>query len=145
MIDLPALRERRQDIPALVQHFLGRGGRSISMSPAALSRLCDYHWPGNVRELENTVERAAVLARSGVIDGRDVQLKPVSRTMTNWTDQIPLADSWKTNLAAAEKAMISRALQVAGGNKSKVAEILAIHRRLVYEKMREYGMNDGSA
>src|SRR5271169_2314996 len=75
----------------------------LYMAPAALNLLCDYHWPGNVRELENTVERAAVLARSGVIDAQDIQLKPVSRSPGNWTDQIPLADGWKTNLAAAEK------------------------------------------
>jgi DNA-binding NtrC family response regulator len=69
----------------------------------------------------------------------------VSRTETAWTDQIPLAHGWKTNLAVAEKAMIVRALRMAAGNKSKVAEILAIHRRLVYEKMREYEINEKSA
>ena len=140
VIELPPLRDRRQDIPSLVEHFLGRAGRNVSMAPAALNLLCDYHWPGNVRELENTVERAAVLARSGVIDEQDIQLKPVSRSAGNWTDQIPLADGWKTNLAAAEKTMLVRALRLAGGNKSKAAEILKIHRRLLYEKMHEYGV-----
>jgi two-component system response regulator AtoC len=142
VIELPPLRERRQDIPALVEHFLRRGCRSVSMAPGALNLLCEYHWPGNVRELENTVERAVVLAKSGVIDAPDIQLRPVSRNAGNWTDQIPLADGWKANLAAAEKAMMSRALRIAGGNKSKAAEMLAIHRRLLYEKMREYGIED---
>jgi DNA-binding NtrC family response regulator len=141
-IELPPLRERRQDIPALVEHFLRRRGRSVSMAPAALNVLCDYHWPGNVRELENTVERAAVLAKGGVIDAPDIQLKSVSRSTTDWTDQIPLAGGWKANLALAEKAMITRALRVAVGNKSRAAEILAVHRRLVYEKMREYGIQE---
>jgi DNA-binding NtrC family response regulator len=140
IIELPPLRERRQDIPALVQHFLCRGGRTLAMSPAALNLLCAYHWPGNVRELENTVERAAVLARGNAIDEQDIQLKPVARDSANWTDQITVTDGWKVNLAAAEKAMLSRALQLAGGNKSKAAEILGIQRRLVYEKMREYRM-----
>jgi two-component system, NtrC family, response regulator AtoC len=143
-IELPPLRERKQDVPALVEHFLRRGGRDISLTPDALSTLCDYHWPGNVRELENTVERAAVLARSGIIDGSGIQLKPVSRTHAHWTEQIPLADGWKSNLAAAEKAMIARALGAAGGNKSKAAETLSMHRRLLYEKMREYGMSDAA-
>jgi two-component system response regulator AtoC len=140
VIELPPLRDRRQDIPSLVEHFLGRARRNVSMAPAALNLLCDYHWPGNVRELENTVERAAVLARSGVIDEQDIQLKPVSRNAGNWADQIPLADGWKTNLAVAEKTMLVRALRMAGGNKSKAAEILKVHRRLLYEKMHEYSL-----
>jgi Nif-specific regulatory protein len=110
------------------------------MAPAALHLLCDYHWPGNVRELENTVERAVVLAKAGMVDAQDIQLTPVSRGADNWAEQIPLADGWKVNLAAAEKAMLSRALRLAAGNQSRVAEILSIHRRLVYEKMREYGL-----
>jgi transcriptional regulator with PAS, ATPase and Fis domain len=142
VIELPPLRERRQDIPALAEHFLQRGGRSVSMSPAALNLLCDYHWPGNVRELENAVERAAVLAKSGFVDAQDIQLRSVSRGEADWTDQIPLTRGWKTNLALAEKAMIMRALRMAAGNKSKAAEILGIHRRLVYEKMREYEISD---
>jgi DNA-binding NtrC family response regulator len=145
VIELPPMRERRQDIPALVEHFLRRGGRNVSMSPAALNLLCDYQWPGNVRELENTVERAAVLAKSGIVDAQDIQLRSVSRAEADWTDQIPLTHGWKTNLALAEKAMIVRALRMAAGNKSKAAEILAIHRRLVYEKMREYEINENSA
>jgi DNA-binding NtrC family response regulator len=140
VIELPPLRDRGQDIPSLVEHFLSRAGRNVSMAPAALNLLCDYHWPGNVRELENTVERAAVLARSGIIDAQDIQLKPVSRYAGKWTDQIPLADGWKTNLAAAEKTMVMRALRLAEGNKSKAAEILKIHRRLLYEKMHEHGV-----
>jgi two-component system, NtrC family, response regulator AtoC len=142
VIELPPLRDRRQDIPGLVQHFLSRSRRSLAVAPSALNLLCDYYWPGNVRELENTVERAAVLARSGVIDAQDIQLKSASRDPGNWTDQIPLAEGWKTNLAGAEKTMLVRALRLAGGNKSKAAEILKIHRRLLYEKIHEYQITD---
>jgi DNA-binding NtrC family response regulator len=145
VIELPPLRERRQDIPALAEYFLRRGDRNLSMSPAALNVLCDYHWPGNVRELENTVERAVILAKSGIVDAPDIQLRSVSRADADWTDQIPLTNGWKTNLALAEKAMIVRALRMAQGNKSKAAEILSIHRRLLYEKMREYKINENSA
>lgn len=142
VIELPPLRERRQDIPALVRHFLNRGGRGLGITPAALNLLLDYHWPGNVRELENTVERAAVLAKSGVVDEQDIQFRPAPRSATLWTDQIPLSDGWRTNLDAVEKALIVRSLQVSGGNKSKAADLLGIHRRLIYEKMREFGLTD---
>lgn len=75
-ISLPPLRERRQDIPALVEHFLRRGGRSASITPQALTKLSDYHWPGNVRELENTIERAIVLAREGLVTESEIELRP---------------------------------------------------------------------
>jgi len=143
-IELPPLRERRQDIPVLVQHFLQRGGQKVSMTPAALALLCDYHWPGNVRELENAVERAAVLARSGIIDESDIQLHPVAhRGAPHWTEQMSLEEGWKANLAAAEKSMVERALRKAEGNKSRAAELLGIHRRLLYEKLREHGLEEG--
>jgi DNA-binding NtrC family response regulator len=142
-IKLPSLRERRQDIPPLVQHFLQRDGRAVSVTPSALAILCDYHWPGNVRELENTIERAAVLARSGIIDESDIQLHPVAhREAAHWTEQIGLEEGWKANLAAAEKSMVARALRKADGNKSRAAELLGIHRRLLYEKLREHGLED---
>src|SRR6185312_17569486 len=71
---LPPLRERRQDIPPLVQHFLNRSPRPVSIANSALALLCDHPWPGNVRELENVVARALVLARSGVITEDEIQL-----------------------------------------------------------------------
>ncbi len=61
---------------------------------------------------------------------------------SNWTGDIPLQDGWKANLGAVEKAMVSRALRAADGNKSKAAEMLGIHRRLLYEKMREHGITE---
>jgi DNA-binding NtrC family response regulator len=143
-IEMPPLRDRRQDIPALVEHFLRRGERYFSITPGALNLLCDHDWPGNVRELENTIERAVVLARTGVIDESGIDLRPATRIAADdWEDRMPLQNGWKTNLARAEKSMISRALSMAEGNKSKAAEILGIHRRLLYEKMREHGILDG--
>lgn len=142
VIELPPLRDRRQDIPPLVQHFLSRGGRRLAMSPAALHLLCDYHWPGNIRELENTVERAAVLARGGLIDAPEIQLMPVTRSVERWTDMIPMTNGWRKNLADAERAMVIRALSLARGNKTKAADLLGINRRMIYEKMREYEISD---
>ncbi|MBV9225865.1 MAG: sigma-54-dependent Fis family transcriptional regulator [Acidobacteriaceae bacterium] len=141
-ISLPPLRERKQDIPALVQHFLRRSGRPVSITPAALSLLCEYHWPGNVRELENTIARALVLARGNLIDSSEILLlnNRQENDKENWAALVPLRNGWKNNLEALEKALIERALAEAGGNKSKAAELLGIHRRLLYEKLRQYGL-----
>ncbi len=142
-IGLPALRERKQDIPALVQHFLQRSGQSVSITPAALAILCEHRWPGNVRELENTIARALVLARGGIIDRDDIVLlddKPDSTT-ERWTALVPLENGWKENIELLERTLIERALAAAQKNKSKAAEILGIHRRLLYEKLRQYGLD----
>jgi DNA-binding NtrC family response regulator len=140
-IVLPPLRERRQDIPALVDHFLHRSGRPVTMTPAALRKLCAYHWPGNVRELENAVQRARVLAPGGIIDDAEIDLQPrAESTTTSWADRAPLEEGWKNCLAALERSLVERAMILAGGNKSKAAELLKIHRRLLYEKLREYGL-----
>jgi transcriptional regulator with PAS, ATPase and Fis domain len=69
----------------------------------------------------------------------------MARSLTSWPDQIPLSEGWKTNLVAAEKSMIVRALKMSDGNKLKAAETLNIHRRLLYEKMREYGCRGWNA
>ena len=138
-VPLPPLRERRQDIPALVEHFLHRGGRAASITPKALTILSEYHWPGNVRELENTIERALVLAREGIVTENEVELRPVqSKPEAGWAAQAPLEAGWQTNLAELEKSLVERALRHAEGNKSKAAERLGIHRRLLYEKLREH-------
>ena len=140
-IALPPLRERRQDIPALVQHFLHRGGREATITPAAMTALVDYAWPGNVRELENAIERALVLTRDGIVTELEIDLhRPQDQPAKDWAGQAPLETGWQANVAALEKSMIARALLRAEGNKSRAAEILGIHRRLLYEKMREHGL-----
>jgi two-component system, NtrC family, response regulator AtoC len=142
-VALPALRERKQDIPALVRHFLQRSGQPVSLTPAALSLLCQHHWPGNVRELENTIARALVLARGNVIDQDDILLladQQGSTATARWTDLVSLDIGWKRNVELLEQALIERALVAAQGKKSKAADSLGIHRRLLYEKLRQYGM-----
>jgi two-component system, NtrC family, response regulator AtoC len=142
-IGLPPLRERKQDIPALVQHFLERNGHGTSIAPEALSMLCEHHWPGNVRELENTIARALVLARGNLIDRSDILLlgDEQESASPHWTSLAPLNSGWKENIEALERALVERALAEAQGNKSKAAEILGIHRRLLYEKLRQFGMD----
>ena len=140
-ISLPPLRERRQDISTLVEHFLHRAGRSASITPQALTKLNEYHWPGNVRELENTNERAIVLAREGVVTENEIELRP-AQTNSNGVcaGQAPVEAGWETNFAEQEKSLVERALLQAEGNKSRAAELLRIHRRLLYEKMRRHGL-----
>lgn len=142
-INLPPLRERRQDVPALVQHFLQRSGQPVSITPEALSMLCSHHWPGNVRELENTIARALVLARGNLIDRSDILLLADKQesASAHWTSLVPLHSGWKENVDALERALVERALAEAEGNKSKAADILGIHRRLLYEKLRQFGID----
>jgi transcriptional regulator with GAF, ATPase, and Fis domain len=140
-MSLPPLRERRQDIPALVEYFLHRGGRSASITTQALTKLSEYHWPGNVRELENAIERAIVLAREGVVTENEIELRPAQANFDGgWAGQAPVEAGWETNFAELEKSLIERALLQAEGNKSKAADLLGIHRRLLYEKMRRHGL-----
>lgn len=141
-IALPSLRERKQDIPALMQHFLHRSGQAVSLTPAALAKLCEHSWPGNVRELENTIARALVLARGNLIDHDDILLledQPKSAT-AHWSELVPLQCGWKENLELLERTLVERALASVQGNKSKAADLLGIHRRLLYEKLRQYGI-----
>jgi len=142
-IRLPPLRERKQDIPALVGHFLRRAGRRVSISAEAMQVLCGYEWPGNVRELENVVERAVALAHGGVIGVEEIQLGPAPVAVCGggaWTEQVPEGAKLEEAVEALERAMIERAMRASGGNKSKAAEVLGIHRRLLYEKLRRYGL-----
>jgi DNA-binding NtrC family response regulator len=95
----------------------------------------------DVRELENTIERGLALAREGIVTNAEIQLRaPSERTGVRWTDQVPLEVGWQLNVSEFEKSLVERALRQAQGNKSKAAELLGIHRRLLYEKMREYGI-----
>jgi len=142
-VALPALRERKQDIPALVRHFLQRSGQPVSLTPAALALLCQHHWPGNVRELENTIARALVLARGTVIDRDDILLLADQQgggATGKWTELVSLELGWKRNVEMLEQSLIERALAAAQGNKSRAADSLGIHRRLLYEKLRQYGL-----
>jgi two-component system response regulator AtoC len=141
-IFIPPLREHRQDIPALVEHFLGRAQKPVSITPEALALLCAYDWPGNVRQLENAVERAIVLARNGVITEEQIELSPNPyHARQDWREQLPLHEGYKAVVGGVEKALVERALREAQGNKTRAAEILGIQRRLLYEKMREHGLD----
>jgi two-component system response regulator AtoC len=146
-IHMPALRDRKEDISALVEHFLSKHRYSASAQPAtiseeALKRLVEYNWPGNVRELENVVERAVVLSRGQVITSRELPFGDHDGASEDeGGEEIPVEKSFfKRSVAQYEKDLIMKALRDATGNRSKAAEMLGIYRRLLYAKIKEFGL-----
>jgi two-component system response regulator AtoC len=147
-IHMPPLRDRKEDIPALVEHFLAKHRYSATAQPAAISeealkRLMEYEWPGNVRELENVVERAVVLSRGQIITSRELPFgdHEAGEHEDEGGDEVSVEKSYfKKAVAQFEKDMIMKALRDANGNRSKAAEMLGIYRRLLYAKIKEYGL-----
>ncbi len=146
-LHVPPLRERKEDVPLLAQHFLKifseRNRKTISgFTPQAMDRLLRYAWPGNVRELMNTVERAVVLARSEYLDEED--LSPVFRDPipeeASPADGLSLEALENLPLDGVEKATILRVLEQTRGNKSEAARRLGITRRTLHQKLKKYGV-----
>ncbi len=146
-VDMPPLRERREDVPALVAHFLDRyrsapGEVPTKISQEAMERIMASDWPGNVRQLENAIQRAVVLSAGRVIGPEhvDTSAPPPAPTEvdveTLLRDGVPL----KKVLADVERDMITAALRKARGNRSEAARKLGIYRRHLYQKMEEYGL-----
>ncbi len=135
-IQLPPLRERREDIAPLAAHFLKekapRYGKQINgFSPEALKALLDYPWPGNVRELEHAVERAVLMARSEVVSVEDLVLRPKADGHSRIEDM---------TLEEAERYLIQRALGRADGNVSEAAKLLGLSRSALYRRLQLYGL-----
>ncbi len=136
-IRVPALRERREDIPLLARHFIERISREVGkeigcISEGALKILMDYHWPGNVRELENAIERAIVTCRSGELTDEDFSFLADAGPSRPW--QIPAG----VTLQEMEKQVIAATIQRTGGNIKESASILGIDRSTLYEKIKRY-------
>ncbi len=132
-IELPPLRERREDIPLLVDHFvrkffLAMNKRVTRVSAAAMNRLQQQPWPGNVRELENAVERAMVVGREPELEERDFLLKA----------EVAPGEGSRT-LEDIERTHILRVVEECGGNQSRAAEALDIDRVTLYHKLKKYG------
>jgi len=146
-VHMPPLRERKEDVPALVEHFLAKHRYSATAQPAAISedalrRLMEYDWPGNVRELENVVERAVVLSRGQIITSRELPFGEHDSDHEEEGGEEVSGDRsfFKKSVAQFEKDLIMKALRDATGNRSKAAEMLGIYRRLLYAKIKEYGL-----
>jgi len=136
-IELPPLRERREDIPLLAQHFLKKfaveNQKEIAgFSPEATDFLLRYDWPGNVRELENTIERAVILAQNPVIEVADL-------TQQNLMPAHPISPA--ISLKQVEKNHILNVLTETGGNYTEAARILGISRMTLYNKAKAYRLN----
>jgi DNA-binding NtrC family response regulator len=133
-IALPPLRERSEDIPLLVEHFLKKlereRGRAFSVTPQALSVLVSYAWPGNVRELENALEAAVALTRSGMLTPED--LPPKVRAEFHEANRLEDLYTNLPSLEELEKRYLSHVLRVTGENKAKTAGILGISRKTLY-------------
>lgn len=143
VIALPALRDRRDDIPFLVQRFLGRSERPVTIRQDALDKIMAYDWPGNVRELENVITRALVLAPGGIITPDCIQFadRKTPDTSSSWLEQIPYHDGYWPVIRQVESQLVKAALSESQGNKAEAARILGIQRRLLYEKIEELGLH----
>jgi two-component system response regulator HydG len=142
---VPPLRERREDVPLLVQHFLEtfarRNRKTIKgVTPQAMDGLIRRAWPGNVRELMNAVERAVVLARTDYLPAEDFALLPSEEAPRQPPALSPAAGAENLALDEIEKTTILRALESAGGNKSEAARRLGITRRTLHKKLKAYGV-----
>lgn len=140
LIHIPPLRERKDDIPLLVDHFIKEFADTNyknvkSISKDALAALLAYDWPGNIRELKNIIERMVVLSSQNSLQVQDIPKDILSKTSLNET----VLDH-NVNLQDAEKELIIQKLKRYKGNKSKAAKELGISRRTLYRKLDEYGI-----
>ena len=144
-LHLPPLRDRRQDIPELVRHFIQLYGRRLGLSvnaisPTAMRLLMEYAWPGNVRELENVIERSLVMA-----EGTQIEVEQLPAPIRSpGAAAVPLRDdldlSIKRQTAALERGLIRSALERTGGNRTRAAKLLELSHRALLYKIREYGL-----
>src|SRR5579864_3668311 len=141
-INIVPLRERKQDIPSLAEHFLRKyaaetGNRVDSMTPAAIAKLSEYHWPGNVRELENAIERSLVMCNGPQLDAADIKLDNAPRSRTAGTEfSLPPG----MTLDQFEQEVIREALKRAEGNKSQAARLLGLTRNALRYRLTQMGL-----
>jgi two-component system, NtrC family, response regulator AtoC len=161
-IDIPPLREHKEDIPELAAHFLARFARESEreikgFTPAALHSLMEYHWPGNVRQLENTVERAVALSSGPMIDVSDIHLDRAAphtafSSSSGGSEGAALAGSGGMSflpegmtLEQWEDELIREALRRANGNKSQAARLLGLSRNALRYRLGKLGVEDEEA
>jgi DNA-binding NtrC family response regulator len=149
-LTLPPLRERREDVLLLANHFIRRYSKQYEkqiegLTPGAAEALTTYSWPGNVRELENVIARAVILSKEKNIDVFDFperikahESPADSGTMAPFLREIPEEG---IKLKQMERELIQRTLEKCQGNKSLAADLLGISRKALYEKINRYGIN----
>jgi transcriptional regulator with PAS, ATPase and Fis domain len=137
-ITLPPLRDRREDLPLLAEHFLHKYARKYARSverldETAIELLHTYHWPGNVRELQHAIERAVIMSSADMLTRKDFPFTASSSGVSG-----PEPDS--CNLEQTEKMTILRALDKHGGNVSHAARELGLTRTSLYRRLKKYGL-----
>ena len=140
---VPPLRDRREDIPLLADHFLREftrayGRKPKELTPEAYQTLQEYHWPGNVRELRNLIERIVILNPQVRVDGRHIPLNVVRRTVSD--RPLDRFGSLQEVREAAEREYILKKLEETNGNVSRTADLLGLERSNLYRKMRTLGI-----
>jgi two-component system nitrogen regulation response regulator GlnG len=164
MLSLPSLRERRGDIPLLVEHMLAKYGESLGervIAADALDRLVGYAWPGNVRELENVIQRAMVMASAGVILPEHLPIGPVSAAVVGTDASLEeiiekkmhecvrgLRGHTSANLhglmvGLVEKPLLRAVMRETKGNQVRAAQLLGINRNTLRKKLKEHGIDPG--
>jgi len=138
-IHVPPLRERPEDIPALVEHYLEVYSRKYKMTAkrlnaSTLKRLEKHHWPGNIRELQHAVERAVIMSESNILEPSDFFLSPVEENTSD------IVNTSSMNLEETEKMLIRKVVDKHGGNISKAAKELGLTRASLYRRIEKYGI-----
>jgi DNA-binding NtrC family response regulator len=146
-VAIPPLRERREDIPALVEVFLDRYGREthrrVQIGPEVLTAFLAHDWPGNVRELENMVERLVVLAEGPeiVVDDLPERLRPSRAVAVQGRHDGGSSMGLVERVELFERTQIMEALRASGGNQTRAADALGIRRTSLQYKMKKYGLD----
>ncbi len=142
-VEMPPLRDRREDIPLLAAHFMQKyaaeNGKKIDgIAPKALSLLTDYPWPGNVRELMNFIERAVVVAQSNILLPSDFPKELILGLSAGGEDRLRPG----VTIEEVEKRLILKTLEAVDGNKTKAAQMLGVTARTLHNKLGDYGLKD---
>ncbi|HEX5707933.1 MAG TPA: helix-turn-helix domain-containing protein, partial [Pyrinomonadaceae bacterium] len=154
-IEIAPLRERREDIPVLAEEFARRAVERYNLpprkvGPSALRRLVEYRWPGNVRELRNVIERSVILAEGDELTARDLpeelkggaaegaQAQPA--TSDGDSLSVPFTAEFREDRREFERRYITRCLEETGGNVTRAAAMLGMHRQSLQHKLRELGL-----
>ena len=151
-IDIAPLRERREDIPVLAAAFAQQAAERHGLPDRpigrdALRRLMEYGWPGNVRELRNAVERAAIMSEGNELNAIDINDEPARKsasaaveTSTNGDLMVPYTSDFRDDRREFERRYIARCLEESGGNVTRAASVLGMHRQSLQHKLRELGL-----
>jgi DNA-binding NtrC family response regulator len=145
-VHMPALRERMEDIPLLVDYFLDKyrlnaSAPATAISQQAMTRLTEHQWPGNVRELENVIQRAVTLSGGRIITPDHLQLVPLSEGRQEGSRAPSRGKTLPESLAMLERQMITEALSFAQNNQQETAKLLGITPAYLTKKMQQYGIS----